>query len=67
MGPNLLLPNLQHGKLSLLSVHYNIAHLKVPKINDICKALAKIAKSPPPTVALQTQNVVAAFHRTKAE
>ena len=38
---------------------------KSPKTRDICRALAKTAKRPPPTVALQTQKVVQAFQRTK--
>ena len=44
-----------------------LLHLNVPNINDIWKALASTAKIPPLTVALHTQNVVAAFHSTKAE
>ncbi len=38
----------------------NIVHISV-----ICTALARIANTPPPRVALQTQKVVRAFQRTK--
>ena len=41
-------------------------HLNSPNTMDIWKALASTAKIPPPMVALQTQNVVAAFQSTKA-
>ena len=53
-----------YGRMPLSTL---LLHLNVPNINDIWKALASTAKIPPPTVALHTQNVVAAFHSTKAE
>ena len=50
-----------------MPLKYFLLNRKSPKINDICKAFAKMANKPPPNVALHTQKVVAAFQSTKAE
>ena len=52
-----------YGKAPL---KYFLLKRNSPKISDICRELARMAKIPPPTVALHTQKVVQAFHRTNA-